>query len=126
MHKVRPIAAGVVIRWLAVIGWMGVIFAFSSLTGSQVPGRWGSLGHFGEYAILGGLLLIALDSPERILPAIALASAYGVTDELHQLFVAGRHCDPVDWLVDTLGAAVGVFVVTRAYRTLRSYRERRS
>ncbi len=49
-----------------------------------------------------------------------------MTDELHQLFVAGRHCDPVDWLVDTLGAAVGVFVVTRAYRTLRSYRERRS
>lgn len=106
--------------WLAVAGWMCVIFVGSSVPGSQVPGRFGSLGHFGEYAILGALLVLALTSPRRALMAVALASAYGVTDELHQLFVPGRCSDPVDWLVDTLGAIVGVYVATRIYRSLRS------
>ena len=106
--------------WLAVGGWMAVIFTMSSLSGSQVPGRFGSLGHFGEYAILGALLVVALTSPKRAVLAVALASAYGVTDELHQLFVPGRMSDPVDWLVDTLGAIVGVYVATRIYRAFRS------
>lgn len=39
--------------------------------------------------------------------AIACASLYGITDELHQYFVPGRACDPADWLVDTCGAALG-------------------
>lgn len=106
--------------WFAVAGWMCVIFAGSSVPGSQVPGRFGSLGHFGEYAILGALLVLALTSPKRVLLAVALASAYGITDELHQLFVPGRMSDPVDWLVDTFGAIVGVYVATRIYRALRS------
>lgn len=118
--------AGRVTRWLAVVGWMGVIFALSSVPGSQVPGRWGSLGHFVEYAILGAILLVALASPERAATALAVASAYGVTDELHQLFVPGRCSDPVDWLVDTLGAAAGVFIATRIYRALRANREHRT
>lgn len=112
-HRMRTTGA-----WCAVAAWAGVIFWFSTLTGSQVPGRYGSLGHFGEYAILGALLLIALDAPTRLLPAVALASAYGVTDELHQLFVQGRHSDPVDWLVDTVGAFVGAFVLSLVWRRL--------
>jgi VanZ family protein len=114
--------------WLAVVGWMGVIFAFSSLTSSQIPGSWnslGSLGHFGEYAILGALLLLAFASPQRAVTALAIASAYGVTDELHQLFVPGRQCDPVDWLVDTAGAAAGVCAVLIVSRW-RSRNERSS
>lgn len=43
--------------------------------------------------------------------AVALASLYGVTDELHQLFVPGRMCDPADWLTDTLGATLGACIV---------------
>jgi VanZ family protein len=55
--------------------------------------------------------------------AVALASAYGITDELHQLFVPGRVSDPVDWLVDTLGAIVGVYVATRIYRAWSSRKD---
>jgi len=109
-----------VTAWLAAVGWMGVIFGLSSVPGSQIPGRWGPLGHFGEYAILGALLLVALGLPKYAVAAASIASAYGVTDELHQLFVPGRHADPVDWLVDTLGAIAGVFVITRIYHALRS------
>ena len=41
------------------------------------------------------------------LGAVIGASLYGVSDEFHQLFVPGRMCDPMDWLVDTAGAALG-------------------
>lgn len=119
MRDTIPRAKLRLLPWLAVVGWMGAIFVGSSVPGSQVPGRFGSLGHFGEYAILGALLVLALTSPKRALMAVALASAYGITDELHQLFVPGRCSDPVDWLVDTLGAMVGVYVATRIHRALR-------
>lgn len=72
-----------------------------------------SLGHFCEYLVFGALLTRAVGvDRERSLAvafaaAVVAASAYGVTDELHQLFVPGRMCDPADWLVDTVGAAMG-------------------
>ena len=43
--------------------------------------------------------------------AVACASLYGVTDELHQYFVPGRACDPADWLVDTCAAALGALLL---------------
>lgn len=39
--------------------------------------------------------------------AVACASLYGATDEIHQLFVPGRSADPADWLTDTCGALLG-------------------
>ncbi|MCE5203602.1 MAG: VanZ family protein [Actinomycetia bacterium] len=103
-------------KWTLVAVWMAVIFRLSALPGSAVPGRFGSVGHFGGYAVLGGLVLLALEKPSWWLRAVALASAYGITDELHQLFVPGRMCDPVDWVVDTTGAFVGALVVTLLLR----------
>ena len=97
------------LRWTAVAVWAGVIFTLSSVSGSDI-----SIGidisafaHFGQYAILGGLLVWALERSDRVLGAAAMASAYGVTDELHQLLVPGRMSDPVDWAVDTAGAIAG-------------------
>lgn len=91
--------------------WMGVIFWLSSLTGSTVPSRYSTLGHFSVYAVLGALYLLALprEMPvgRRILIAVALASLYGVSDEFHQSFVPGRTPDPADWAMDTIGALTG-------------------
>jgi len=86
-----------------------VIFALSSVSGSDISIGIdiSALAHFGEYAILGGLLALALERSDRALAAAAMASAYGVTDELHQLLVPGRKSDPVDWVVDTAGAIAG-------------------
>lgn len=102
----------VAIRWSAVIVWAAVIFRLSALPGSQVPGKFGSFAHFGVYAVLAALALHALADPSRWLWAVALASAYGITDELHQLFVPGRVADPVDWVVDTLGAITGALLIS--------------
>ena len=45
--------------------------------------------------------------PRAIFFALILGSAYGVTDEIHQLFVPDRSCDPLDWLVDTVAVFFG-------------------
>lgn len=99
------------IRWTAVVLWAAAIFAASAVPGSNIPGDFGSVAHFVEYAILATLLFYALaasKTPELAWAlAIALASTYGITDELHQLFVPLRVADPADWLVDTIGAATG-------------------
>jgi VanZ family protein len=103
--------------WAAAVGWAVVIFTFSTLPGSQVPGRYGSLAHFLEYAILGAVVYVALQidtSPTRALVlAVLITSAYGISDEFHQAFVPMRVPDPMDWLIDTLGALSGALAARR-------------
>jgi len=113
MNKSRIVRAGAAVL---AVGWMGVIFALSSLRGSSVPGHFSSLAHFGVYAVLGALYLWALPRSERTwrtaFAAVVLASLYGITDEFHQSFVPGRVPDPADWLVDTAGALAAVLVIS--------------
>jgi VanZ family protein len=94
---------------------MGVIFALSAQpsldSGLGVIDQIGrKLIHFGEYALLCFLwwrALASVTSARRAaLLAFVLASGYAVTDEIHQTFVEGRHGTPVDWLIDSAGAAV--------------------
>lgn len=105
--------------WLvsaAPVVWAAIIFAGSAMPGSNVPGRFGYLAHFVEYGVFGALLLLGLgrrnDPLGRAILAIALASAYAVTDEVHQAFVPGRATDPLDWLADTMGALVAVALLS--------------
>ena len=77
-----------------------------------------SAAHFAEYSVLSALLSNAITLSKqrpcrrvaRVFLAVLIASLYGITDEIHQLFAPGRFCDPVDWLVDTAGAFVGAEV----------------
>jgi VanZ family protein len=92
-----------------------VIFAMSSVPGSNLPpGPYGTLAHFVEYALLTMLMFSALrvDRPrmQAAVLAILLASAYGITDEVHQAFVPLRTPDPLDWITDTAGAATGALI----------------
>lgn len=132
-------------RWILVAAWAGFIFfmssnsdtglnqglglfsqIFQSLKALQAhvlgPGvdAISSIAHFCEYTVLGVLLVRALQPrlpiARAFVLAIVCASLYGVTDEIHQLFVPGRFCDPADWLVDTLGATLGASLVLFANR----------
>jgi VanZ family protein len=100
------------LRWVAVVAWAAVIFAMSSLHGSQVPGRFGEEAHVAEYAVLGALLVFALLATLEVAPAarIALVACwvYAASDEWHQAFVPGRVCDPIDWTRDAVGAGIGI------------------
>jgi VanZ family protein len=90
--------------------WMGVIYALSSLPPSAVPGRFGALGHFGVYAVLGVLYLTALSRVRpvwlRVVAAVALATLYGITDEFHQSFVPNRSVEVADVGADLAGGTV--------------------
>src|SRR3954471_9433868 len=65
--------------------------------------------HFAEYGLLVLLWARALrtrmEASKAALVALLIASLYAVTDEFHQTFVTGRHGTPVDWAIDTAGAA---------------------
>jgi VanZ family protein len=97
-------------RWLPVLVWAGVIFAFSSVPSlNSGLGGWDlvlrKLAHMTEYAILAVLLARALGSYAW---AFGLAVAYAATDEVHQLFVRGRHGSPIDVGIDAVGALIGL------------------
>ena len=84
------------------------------------------IGHFTEYFVFGAALFNALrlhfSIPHCAWAAIALASAYGITDEIHQIFVPTRTCDPMDWIVDTCAAAcaVGLILLIRTLKNRQS------
>jgi VanZ family protein len=66
--------------------------------------------HFIEYAILGALFAFGLSKSRKgpvFLTVLLICAAYGIFDELHQLFIPGRNCDPFDAAADILGAAAG-------------------
>ena len=69
------------------------------------------------YTVLGALLVpgfrgAGCSARSAVLLAVALASVYGATDEFHQSFVPGRNADVLDWVADTLGAALGAAAAT--------------
>ena len=45
--------------------------------------------------------------------AVLIVSAYGASDEWHQYYTPGRHSDFLDWVADTSGAALAVFLYAR-------------
>jgi VanZ family protein len=106
--------------WLPPVLLMALIFFLSDqpslnsgLGWIDTVGR--KLLHFCEYALLCFLWWRALRTvvpPGRAaLVAFAIASAYAATDEFHQTFVEGRHGTPVDWAIDSAGAAAAAFAV---------------
>lgn len=132
----RKSTSFVVASWALVVLWACFIFFMSSNTDTGLDRELGplsylfqelkavqaqllgpdadvvsSIAHFCEYTLFGALLTNALrcHMPLRraCFAGIACASLYGATDEFHQLFVPGRMCDPVDWIVDTAGGGLG-------------------
>ena len=104
--------------WIPVVLWAALIFTLSSVPDLGTGlGTWDTvlrkIAHTAEYALFGALLYRATRRPAA---ALLLASVYAVTDEIHQTFVAGRHGSPVDWLIDTAGAAIGIVIAARAWR----------
>ena len=76
--------------------------------------------HFMEFAALGALLyaLSLLVNFPGVL-AFAAGALYGVIDEIHQIFVAGRGCQIGDMCFDTLGVLTGCLAVCLISRIVR-------
>jgi VanZ family protein len=100
-------------RWLPVVLWAAVIFALSSVPSlNSGLGTWDTIlrkgAHMTVFAILAVLLARATGGAAW---AFGLALAYAASDEVHQLFVRGRHGSPVDVAIDAVGIAIGLVVL---------------
>ena len=97
---------------------MAATFVASHQSQVEIPfGAPDYIGHGVSYAVLGALLLRALaDGTLRgmrtglILPAVLIATVYGVSDEFHQSFIPGRTASVGDIVADTIGALIGAGV----------------
>jgi len=103
--------------WIAALAYMALIFYLSSMPAPditrEVPIIYRiKLVHIVEYGILGALLFLAARETMSMGPvgaavfAVLAASAYGISDEVHQLFVPMRSASAVDVIADALGAAL--------------------
>jgi VanZ family protein len=101
--------------WLPPLLLMGIIFYFSAqpdldsgLGWIDTVGR--KLIHAVEYGLLCFLwwrpLRLGMSPARAALAAFLISSLYAVSDEFHQSFVEGRSGNPVDWAIDTAGAAI--------------------
>lgn len=109
---------GIFSCWVPVIAYMALIFYISnqSLEEFELPDIWSidKLIHAIEYAVLGFLcvrtLKMSFVSPSLPYLAFILTFAYGISDEVHQMFVFNRTSSIFDVLADGVGALAGVWL----------------
>ncbi len=66
------------------------------------------IAHFSVYGLLATLLVRVMPTRRGPWVAIVVVSLFGVSDEWHQSYTPGRSSDVMDWLADTVGAALAV------------------
>jgi len=118
--------------WLPPIGYMVAIFSVSSLSNPQIGGETPDyVLHALEYFLLALLLMrgtLAQQFAYKGKPlwdlvawhqacvvGVLLTIGYGMTDELHQYFIPGRHCSLHDVFADAAGAGIAYGVATLDY-----------
>jgi len=103
---------------LAIVAYCGLIFWLSSQSDPPRPDidfeGSDKVAHFIVYAVMAVLVSAGLhDAPRqhpawlRVFGPVLFATAYGMADEVHQLFTPGRHFSFLDMVANTLGAVAG-------------------
>lgn len=99
--------------WGPAVLWAAALFFLSSLSDLGGP-VWVQVNdkvvHMGAYAVLGATLAWGRRrSGARIGHGwmVSVGALYGVTDEIHQMFVPGRSGDPADLAADVVGLVLG-------------------
>ncbi len=112
-----------VLRYWGPVGvYAGLIFLGSSVSHppESVSSLLGEISdkilHLCEYGVLGTLAYRACRhgagawvARHAVIVAVAGCALYGLSDEIHQLFVPLRQGDPLDLVADSLGATLGAW-----------------
>ena len=115
-------------KWHVVISFMplaincGIIFALSAMSHPPIPGFMLFEGsdkvlHCTAYAAVGFsalwhyYYLTGRCDAESIIKSILFSAVYGLSDEVHQLFVPYRQFDLLDFAADVFGASLGMTVL---------------
>lgn len=81
------------------------------------------MAHFVFYSVLGYCIAIALlrhkNSRVNVAVAVIIGVAFGVSDEVHQMFVPGRYPTVSDVVADTFGVAFGLYFFLRVPQIFR-------
>jgi VanZ family protein len=101
--------------WGPVVVYLAFIFALSSITHPpELPSGFDKDLHAILYTGLGLLLARALSGglAHRVTLGVmvattVLAMLYGISDEIHQIFVPPRQVEVLDVVADTIGGALG-------------------
>ena len=113
--------------WMALIFWLSNQSTLIDIKSDAGEKTLYKTAHFLAYAFLAWLWWRAL-SPQReatwllLGAAFGLAALYGISDEVHQLFVPGRHGRFFDVLFDASGALAMVLLL-RCFTWLRTFPE---
>ena len=70
--------------------------------------------HFTFFGIQAVLLRLSLSTPL----SLTIASLYGFIIELVQRTVPGRSADPLDWILDTLGAVIFLSIMKKYSKSI--------
>jgi VanZ family protein len=112
---------------LPAIVWALMIFTASSIPGPRIPSlpifQLDKLLHGGIFLVFGVLVerafrhqtALSLFARASGMAAFWCAVLYGMSDEIHQLFVPGRSSDVLDVLADTVGAFIGIFIAVQVH-----------
>jgi VanZ family protein len=108
--------------WAPALVYAAAIFYYSSLSkpDEELPAFVRDLSdkllHVVEYGILGALWYRAFRwasgpriATSAVLLAVTIGSIYGLTDEVHQVFVPMRETSVLDWIADTVGSLIGAW-----------------
>jgi len=110
---------------------MMVLWSLSSISGTDdgtlggipLPETLQNALHVPAFAVLGTAWLWAFGRSESLVNpaawAFGLATVYGAIDELHQAFVPGRMCSASDAVLDAVGAALAIALMTALRRKRR-------
>lgn len=109
--------------WLPAFVWMGLIFYFSSHSRVEVSENFfiqfavfKSL-HLIEYGLLYMFFYRALRNTWRVpewqrhYTAFVIAAVYGLTDEIHQVFIPSREGKFRDVVIDAVGVSLAMFII---------------
>lgn len=107
-------------RWGFSLVMMAVIFGFSSIPSAEMPRfDWADAlikktGHIVVYSLLALAFWHGLGyDRDRLWLAWVMAFVFAILDEFHQSFVPGRHAWWVDVAIDSIAAALALWVTSR-------------
>jgi VanZ family protein len=120
----------VLIDWLPVLLWAGLIFAFSAQPDLRFASqdtldfavrKAGHMFVFGALAVLVWRAFADARVRRTALWSWLLAVLYAASDEFHQSFTAGRHPSAIDVAIDGAGALAGLAILALARALWRRY-----
>ena len=59
----------------------------------------------------------------KVIISLSIGVIYAISDEIHQMFIAGRTAKPTDVFIDTLGVTVGGLFILLIIKTVKKFRK---